>query len=317
MHAAEPAIDAVELTGIDFSGEDPLSCWREGEWLCREQRNARVDECLHVRFQHGVTEKRRGFLLLVRVENIRVRFATRRDRLKNLSVGSRQSVRRARELFQVTLQRGAKKGQGVQVCSYELLQSERVRRAKGFPGAGTECELGRRDAATLRPKRRELRCGQIAESAEPYDAGEGIDTDHVGRRFRLFGQRREDLDKLKLIVQVVFEPQDDIARGPQCGVTSAEIASDIREGARSPCSQKPRPHVAHRFERESGWRGTFVEDVTPCDYLSGHTGFAQENDRGIAIGNVQHGREQRDRFRRGGERESRPRVGHDGTFPIG
>jgi Ca-activated chloride channel family protein len=67
-------------------------------------------------------------------------------------------------------------------------------------------------AGTLRPQRRQLCRRQLAESIEWLHAGKRADVDQVGVDLALLGEHRKDLDQLQLIVEIVLEPERNVAR---------------------------------------------------------------------------------------------------------
>ena len=105
MHTAEPAIGAVKLSGVDFTGEHSLAGGSKCDWLVREQGNPCVCQGVESQPHDRVAQERCRFLLLVGSENRVERPMPGGDDAQDLTLGSRESVGRRGKLFQVANER--------------------------------------------------------------------------------------------------------------------------------------------------------------------------------------------------------------------
>ena len=125
----------------------------------------------------------------------------------------------------------------------------------------------------------------------------------------------EDLDQLKLVVEVALEPEDDFLRALN-GREGAVAGREHRIGGlvRAPAARldEPGPDVAHLLVR-ARWAGyrPFVQHVLPGNDRPRQPGIPNELGDDVAVRDVQH----RERFCQAGETTRTPASGDRCAYP--
>src|SRR5712671_3478624 len=138
----------------------------------------------------------------------------------------------------------------------------------------------------------------LTHFVEPFDflrrERRDISVDHDNRqRFAARGaapEEVEELDQLKLVVQIVFEPEHhlvEIIEVTDHAVTLREVATHVREVVPALLRDEARATLAQLLQRQRRINGTFVKHVAPGYDLPLDAGLAQRAGGAIPIGDVQ------------------------------
>jgi hypothetical protein len=176
----------------------------------------------------------RFLLALASQEDLDGRTCAVCERLEYLALAARQAVVGVRQFLQEADQRRREQRQGRSVPRQERLDRSRLRSADGLPTEPAEFHeiIGYR--AAKRPERFEFVRRQFAEPVEVWSAGKRADVDQLelGRVMADVSGQRENLEQLKLIIEVVLEPEDDgPARGDRSGEERVAILELVRDRA--------------------------------------------------------------------------------------
>ena len=119
--------------------------------------------------------------------------------MQDLPFRAREAVLHPRELLQVASQCAREEGQRRSVARQESLHVHGIGRAKGAPSRSCEFALRIGDCVARRPQRRQFIAAHPTEVL--------LDADHAEARARI-AETIQDLNELKLIEEIVLEPQD-------------------------------------------------------------------------------------------------------------
>ena len=189
-------------------------------------------------------------------------------------------------MFEVPLERGAHERECACVVAHACFDGARIFGSERAPRAACEINLVVGDfPAEWKALGEALWCGR-AEVLCVADEGQFCRANFAGRK------PVEQLEKLKLIVEVVLEPQHDffMAQGSFEGaVAFGEVAHGFVKGAPAGVGDEARADRAELIERDVAWHGAVVQDVVPRQNLSGEAGGANYTCCGAAIRDVEQG----------------------------
>jgi hypothetical protein len=175
---------------------------REGSCVAERRRGR---ELLDERLQLGqplpdprVADERRLLGRLARDEELGRLARPVEQRLEQLVFSAGKAGPGVRQLLEQPPHGGREEGQRGGVAFQQRGQRRGVGCADRVPRLAGELEHQRRDRASLRPERLELVGAERPEVVRRLDQLDGL----VGRR--------EDLQELQLVVEVVLEPEDDL-----------------------------------------------------------------------------------------------------------
>lgn len=167
------------------------------------------------------------------------------------------------------------------------------------PGLGAANPSQARDASarwsgvtgTRREPGAQLIGRERAETDEGVESWIVVDADQRERWYRFnCCHPVEDLDELKLIVEVVFEPENDLACTPQLvksPVSRLEVGQDTTVGCPAAACHPAHSHRSQRRRREPSGHRAFTEYVVPADDLSGTRRLDQRGSDDVAVRDVE------------------------------
>jgi hypothetical protein len=101
----------------------------------------------------------------------------------------------------------------------------------------------------------------------------------------------EDLQQLELVVEIVLEPEDDLAvtlEGLQQIVAPGEFGMNLLEVAPvQGVGNEPRPHSAHLLEGQPAGHRTLVKGIAPGQQIAGEPAAAQQLRGHVAVRDVE------------------------------
>ncbi len=312
MDTAQPAVDIPEVGCVRLVRQDLSSALGQRQFLLaeilgRESRIQRTAECavgfgaqqrlsavaqiLNVPIDPPVPEKER------RLEGriVREQTAGTHDALRHqpheLPVRASKSVRGRWKLLQMAGERGPQIGERLKVLRQERFDVARIGRSKCRPAGSCQNQLPGRHGRRLVEQCRHLGRIELAQAAERIDARVRIDADHAQPRAGELGacEPVEDLEDLKLIEQIVLEPEDDlaIARGgrkmlvPEAEVAQHLVVAEVRPG------QMGGSQLRRRRRIETGRKRAVDHRVAPRQYVVVGEQLLQRARGDVAIGHMQ------------------------------
>ena len=182
------------------------------------------------------------------------------------------------QLLQQAAQRRAEEGEGGGVAVEQGRQRGGLRRAEGIPGPACEREYLRADRLAGGPERLELVWAQRPEVI--------VGLDQLGA---LAGERQR-LQQLQLVVEVVLEPEHDVAA--RCESVRVEPVAPLERlqqralGAPAALAQEARTDDPQLLLRDRRHR-TLVQHVLPREHGPAEARLAKRVSRALAVRDVQ------------------------------
>ena len=308
MRTANPAVQAQQRDPVLTAVQDPLARAGQperqpGERAGVAQRRRRRQGVAVLRLDQpgragaqageraeepGVAEERRGLQVLLGQEGRGRRGRTRRDGLQRPPFGGGQAVARGGQLLEQPEQRGPQERQPGVVRPGGRGERGRVGVAHGGPGRDRGGQRVLAGGHPTRPERLELVRGQLAEAAEAGPAGKRVHHDELRGAYR--GDQRQRVRQLKLVVQVVLEPQHYLLpvlqRLDQLPVPILQRGQD-RPPAPPAARGEERRAGLEQLAPRSGWHRPLVQHVLPGQHRAAQRGLAQRVPGAVAVGDVQ------------------------------
>lgn len=177
-------------------------------------------------------------------------------------------------------------GQGRRIAGNELLDRTRIGGAKSPPSALPEIQLLGADVVLRANEGGELVGIELAEAHKARIAGKGTDADEPPPAAPV-AQEVQDLKQLELVVEVGFEPEQDVVSADESAIARREVGESVHEPIAARLEQEPRSNAPQLARRELGRNRALVEHVPPREEIALQPHGFHRSDDCVAVRHVE------------------------------